>query len=44
MLSLPSPTLAVDVQPFIARAHRLRGAATADLISKLLRWMAAASR
>ncbi len=44
MLSLPSPTLAYDLQPFVARAHRLRGAVTARLIRTLVRWVSTAAR
>ena len=44
MLSLPSPTLAYDLQPFVVRAHRLRGATTASLIRGFIRWISAAAR
>lgn len=44
MLSLPSPTLAYDLHPFVMRAHRLRGAATANLIRTLVRWVSTAAR
>lgn len=44
MLSLPSPTLAYDLQPFVVRAHRMRGAATAKIIRSLVRWVSTAAR
>ena len=44
MLSLPSPTLAYDLQPFVVRAHRLRGAVTATLVRDLIHWLSVASR
>jgi hypothetical protein len=44
MLSLPSPTLAYDLQPFVVRAHRMRGAMTATAIRGLLRWLSQAAR
>jgi hypothetical protein len=44
MLSLPSLTLAHDLQPFVVRTHRLRGAVTATLIRDFIRWISVASR
>lgn len=44
MLSLPSPTLAYDLQPLVTRAHRMRGAATAKMIRTFVRWVSTAAR
>jgi len=41
---MTTPALAYDRSLLIARAHRLRGAATATLIRGLVRWATIAAR
>ncbi len=43
MLPIPFPALVPDRQAYVVRAHRLRGAAMADLVRDLARWVSAAS-
>lgn len=41
---MPTPTLAYNRAPVVARALRLRGAVTATLVRDLIRWLSVASR
>jgi hypothetical protein len=43
-MQLPIPALALDTQAYVARAHRLRGAVTANLIRDFIRWVSVAAR
>jgi hypothetical protein len=43
-MSVPTPTLALDTQAYVVRAHRMRGTVTAHLIRDFLRWVSIAAR
>jgi hypothetical protein len=43
-MQLPVPALALDTQAYVVRAHRLRGAVTANLIRDPIRWVSVAAR
>jgi hypothetical protein len=43
-MQMSVPTLALDTQAYIVRAHRMRGTATAHLIRDFLRWVSVAAR
>jgi len=44
MRPIPFPILTGDHQPYIARAHRMRGAVAAGLIREVVRWISGAAR
>lgn len=44
MLPIPYPILTGDHQPYIVRAHRMRGAVAAGLIRDFVRWISVAAR
>ena len=43
-MQLPVPALALDTRAYVVRAHRMRGAVTANLIRDLIRWVSVAAR
>jgi len=42
-MQLPVPALALDTRTYVARARRLRGTVTANLIRDLIRWVSVAA-
>jgi hypothetical protein len=43
-MQMSVPTLALETQAYVVRAHRMRGAVTANLIRNFIRWVSVAAR
>ena len=44
MFPVPFPLLVPGHRAYVVRAHRLRGAAVAELLREFVRWVSAAAR